>query len=170
MYETERLILRKISPIDENSLFRLDSDPLVHQYLGNSPVTEMHQIKDVIELITKQYENLGIGRYAVLLKETNEFIGWAGLKMYTEKLNGHQHFYDLGYRFIPAFWGKGYATEASLAWIDIARSQFKAKDVFAMVDSKNMASKKVLEKCGLIYQNSFEFDEIMHLWYRKPLI
>ena len=53
----------------------------VHRYLGNKPVTEKQQIIDVIHYVRSQYSEHGIGRWAVVLKETNEFIRLVGTKM-----------------------------------------------------------------------------------------
>lgn len=163
--ETERLILRKITFKDEPHLFRLDSNEAVHRYLGNSPVKSTEQIKTVIQFIQDQYKKHGIARYAVVLKETNEFIGWAGLKFVEEKINGHHHFYDIGYRIIKEHWGKGYATEAAQAWIDFGFTKLKAKKIFAMVHFENDASIKVLQKLNMKAKNTFELDGIPHQWY-----
>ncbi|MDV7390491.1 GNAT family N-acetyltransferase, partial [Arthrospira platensis SPKY1] len=78
--ETERLILREIMPSDIDGMFKLDSDPEVHKYLGNKPVTDRKQIINVINFIRKQYIDNGIGRWAIVDKKTNDFIGWTGLK------------------------------------------------------------------------------------------
>ena len=101
--ETERLILREILPIDVEGLWELDSDPEVHKYLGNNPVTDKEQIVEVINFIRQQYIDNGIGRWAIIDKKTNEFIGWTGLKFVTDTINNHQNYYDLGYRLIKKY-------------------------------------------------------------------
>ena len=80
MLTSERFLLRPFELSDANDLFELDSDPLVHQFLGNKLQTEVQQAKDVIEKVQKQYKDFGIGRYAVIDKQTGEFVGWCGLK------------------------------------------------------------------------------------------
>lgn len=54
-------------------------------------------------MVRQQYVDNGIGRWAVVEKESGLFIGWAGLKIETN-VNDHASFYDLGYRFLPEFW------------------------------------------------------------------
>lgn len=88
--ETERLILREILPSDIDGMFELDSDPEVHKYLGNKPVTTREQISDAINFIRQQYIDNGIGRWAIIDKKTNDFIGWTGLKFVTELTNNHK--------------------------------------------------------------------------------
>jgi ribosomal-protein-alanine N-acetyltransferase len=75
--ETERLILRELVPIDAEGMFELDSDPLVHTYLGESPITTIEQAKANIALIRKQYVDNGIGRWALIEKQTGNFMGQA---------------------------------------------------------------------------------------------
>ena len=94
--ETERLILREILQSDLDGMFELDSDPEVHKYLGNKIVSDKNQIAKVIDFVRQQYIDNGIGRWAVIDKRTNAFIGWTGLKFVTELTNGRKNYYDLG--------------------------------------------------------------------------
>ena len=64
--ETERLILREILPADKAEMFELDSDPEVHKYLGNMPVKDIDQVRDVIQFIRQQYIHNEIGRFAII--------------------------------------------------------------------------------------------------------
>ena len=57
-------------------------------------------------MIRQQYIDNGIDRWAIINKETNDFIGWTGLKFVTETTNNHINFYDLGYRLIEKYWAK----------------------------------------------------------------
>ena len=69
--ETDRLILREILPTDIDGMYELDSDPEVHRYLGNQPVTNKDQVVEVINFIRQQYIDNGIGRWAIIDKKTN---------------------------------------------------------------------------------------------------
>ena len=79
--ETDRLVLRDIQPSDVDGMFELDSDPEVHKYLGNQPFKNKRQSEEIINSIIKQYDEFGIGRWAIVNKQTNEFMGWSGLKL-----------------------------------------------------------------------------------------
>lgn len=92
--ETKRLILRELLPIDAEGMFELDSDKDVHQYLGGNAVKSINQSIGDIEFIRKQYMDNGIGRWAVIEKETGGFIGWGGLKLITETCNNKTNYYD----------------------------------------------------------------------------
>lgn len=164
--ETERLLLREILPEDEADLFEMDSDPEVHKYLGNDPVKDIEQIREVIKFIRKQYSDNGIGRWAVVLKESNELIGWCGLKYFTEIINGHINIYELGYRFKKKHWAKGYATESAKAWLDHGFNKMKLKEIYAMTDSLNLNSNKVLKKLGFSFIEKFDYDGDQSDWFK----
>ena len=146
-------------------MFELDSNPNVHIYIGKKPVTTIEQSAAYIENLQQQYKDFGTGRWAVILKETNEFLGWSGIKFITDEINNHKNFYEIGYRFIEKHWGKGYATEAGKAFIEYAFDNLKADAVYAYADAGNDNSRKILEKLGLRYVNSFEYQEELEVWY-----
>jgi ribosomal-protein-alanine N-acetyltransferase len=164
--ETERLILREILPTDVDGMFELDSDPEVHRYLGNNPVTHKDQIIDVINSIRKQYIDNGIGRWAIIDKKTNAFMGWAGLKFVTELTNNHQNYYDLGYRLIRKYWRQGIATETAIISLEYAFRNLNIEEVYAAASIENEGSNKILKKVGLQFIETFYHDDIKCNWYK----
>lgn len=163
--ETERLILREFLLSDVEGMFELESNPNVHTYLGNKPITHVEESRAYIEFVHQQYKDFGTGRCAVILKETNEFLGWSGIKFITNEINNHKDFYEIGYRFIEKHWGKGYATEAGKAFIAHAFDVMKVDSLYAYSNAGNGNSRKILEKLGLRYVNSFEYEEELDVWY-----
>jgi len=170
--ETERLILRELMPADEEGMFELDSDPIVHKYIDNNPVKSRDQIREVISFIRQQYEERGIGRWAAIEKSSGDFIGWSGLKLNDEKepLNGKVNFIDIGYRFIPRYWGKGYATESSLVALDYGFKEKKYDTITGIALIENIASIKVLQKIGLEYIEDFMVHGELASWYELKRI
>lgn len=164
--ETERFYLREILPTDVDGLFELDSDADVHRYLGNNPVNNKNQIVDVISFIRQQYIDNGIGRLAIIEKESNGFVGWAGLKLITETTNNNIDFYDLGYRLIKKYWNKGIGTEVASATLKYAFDELNLTEVYAMADCDNVGSNKILKKIGFDFIETFDLDEIQHNWYK----
>lgn len=158
--ETERLILREMELSDVDGMFTLDSDPKVHKYLGNMPITKKDQAENYIKLLQEQYKKRGIGRWAVIHKDTKEFMGWSGIKLLNEadQMNGIYNVYELGYRFIPKFWGKGYATESAQAWVDYMFKETDIKSLYAAADIPNKGSVNVLQKVGFEITGEFVFE------------
>jgi ribosomal-protein-alanine N-acetyltransferase len=147
--ETDRLILRELKLSDVEAFFAMDNNPNVHKYLWNKPVQKIEETIEVIAFVRKQYVENGIGRFAMVLKETNEFVGWAGIKYNTEVLNNKINFYDIGYRLDEKFWGKGYASEATLAWLKYAFETMNIKTMEAAAHIDNIASNKILQNIGM---------------------
>ncbi|MBJ6366755.1 GNAT family N-acetyltransferase [Snuella sedimenti] len=167
--ETERLILRSMLPTDLEGMFELDSNPIVHRYLGNKPVKSIGESKKIIDGVLEQYEVRGIGRWSVIEKSSGDFIGWSGLKLNTEEtLNNVSNFYDIGYRLIPRYWGKGYATESGKAALEYAFNTMRLKTVYGITEKGNQASHRVLLKLGLLYIEDFfyEKEQLQLRWYK----
>ena len=163
--ETERFFLREVDFCDENGMFELDSNPEVHKYLGNKPVTNIDQIRDYINNLKQQYLENGIARWAVIDKKTNEFIGWSGIKLIKEPINNRTDFYEIGYRLKEKHWGKGIATETTIALIKYSFENLQTDKIYGICDINNSGSKNVLLKSGLILIESFDYDSVEHFWF-----
>ena len=164
--ETERLVIREIESSDVDVMLELHSDPEVHRYLGNKTITDRKGIIDAINSLKKQYSDFGFGRWAMINKKTDEFIGWTGLHFITEPINNHKNFYDLGYRLLRKFWGQGFATESAFASIDFAFNRLKVSEIYAMADVDNEASNVILKKVGLQFVELFDNEGVKHNWYK----
>jgi RimJ/RimL family protein N-acetyltransferase len=147
-------------------MFELDSDPVVHRYLGNQPVQDIEQSREAIRFIRQQYLDNGIGRWAVIEKSTGYFLGWAGLKLVKEPANNHTGFYDVGYRLIKKYWGKGFATEAAKAVVDYGFEVLQLPVIYGMADINNAASAHVLQKTGLQLIEAFDLNGTPHHWFK----
>jgi RimJ/RimL family protein N-acetyltransferase len=163
--ETDRLLIREITFDDLNGMFELDSDTEVHKYLGNDLVKSIDESEKIIAFIRQQYSENGIGRWVMIEKESDNFIGWTGFKFISETINGHTGYYDLGYRMMPRYWGKGYATESAKACLTYGRETLKLKPIYAMADAENTVSKNVLIKTGFTPAGSFIYHDILHHWF-----
>jgi ribosomal-protein-alanine N-acetyltransferase len=163
--ETDRLILREIELSDDKDMFEMDSDPEVHLYIENKPVGSIEKIHEVIGMIQLQQQRFGTTRWAVVDKKTNDWLGWCGLKYFNQPLNGHINFYELGYRFKKKHWGKGFATEAAKAVIDWGFAKFDIDSLYAITDTKNDNSVKVLQKSGFELIEVFDYEGDPTNWF-----
>ncbi|MCX8523039.1 GNAT family N-acetyltransferase [Chryseobacterium formosus] len=163
--ETKRLILRKFEEADYERLFLLDSDPEVMKYIGMPTLSKVEESKEVVKMIMQQYKDNGLGRLAVIEKESGLLIGWSGLKLHTTELNGHKNFFDLGYRFLPETWGKGYAFESAKASLEFSFNELNVDVVYAAVHSQNLASSKILTKLGFENKGEFTEPDGICFWY-----
>ena len=152
-------------PEDVDGMFEMDSDPEVHLYLGNQPIKTKEESAKMVAFIRQQYVDFGIGRWAMVEKETGNFIGWTGFKFNIETRNGHANYYDLGYRMMPKYWGKGYATEAARACMDFGINQLNLSPIYASAEFENKGSKNVLIKTGFISTETFTDNGILYQWF-----
>jgi len=150
--KTERLILREFKANDAKSLYELNSDPEVIKYTGDPPFVSIEEAEEFI-LNYDQYKKYGFGRWAVILKSNNEFIGWCGIK-YTESLDEH----DIGFRFFQKHWDKCYATESAAACLHYALHTLNIEIVYGRAMKDNLSSIQVLKNIGMNYSHEIKFD------------
>jgi [ribosomal protein S5]-alanine N-acetyltransferase len=125
LIETERLVLRPFKMGDEEAVLRFCSHPEVQRLTGDRLRTTIKEAKDLItDVWLQDYEKYGYGRFAVIDKASQELIGFNGIKYHP-----HMKETDLGYRFLPEFWGKGIATESSQAIIAHAFENFSLSKI-----------------------------------------
>ncbi len=142
--ETERLILREKLISDAPFLFDLNADPLVIQYTGNAAFENLAEAEEIVRYVQAQYREYGYGRWLVVEKISGLPLGFCGLKYHPNSKK-----VDIGYRFMRAYWNKGYATEAALACLGYGFSVLKLEHIFGNVQKENLASVRVLEKIGM---------------------
>lgn len=166
--ETPRLIMRPFEMKDAEAMFAMDSTPIVHRYLWQKPSQNIQETITIIEYIQRQYQENKIGRYATFLKETGEFIGWTGIKYINDHVeNGATNFYDYGYRLAEEHWNKGYATEASIAWVDYAFNQMNLNEMNAYTHAENGASNHVLQKVGFQFLEDYTTEDgVLWKWWK----
>jgi [ribosomal protein S5]-alanine N-acetyltransferase len=143
LFQSERLLFREFTLNDAELLYELNSDAEVTKYVHEPPTTRESAREILKNIIMPQYERK-LGRWAVHLKYTEEFIGWSGLKYLAEREE-----IDLGYRFKKQYWGNGYATEAAKTCISYAFEHLALHRVVAKAHIENLASLHVIEKCGM---------------------
>jgi len=162
--ETERLILRQFQESDVDDVFEFSSNSEVLTYTGDKPLKEKSQALDIIRNIWfSDYAKYGFGRWAVIHKADNKLFGFAGLKYLPEVDE-----VDIGYRFLPKYWGQGLATEASIEILKYGFDVLKLKKIIGVAMPENIASCKVLEKIGLKYYKTDGFSDTENnfLWYK----
>lgn len=141
--ETERLYLREFTLDDAIHFYNMNADVDVLKYTGDVVFRSVEDAKVFLENYD-QYKLHNMGRWAVCLKHNDEFVGWCGLKYHPS-----EDLVEVGYRFYKSHWGKGYATESAKACITYGFETLKLKVIYAHAHVDNLASHRVIEKCGL---------------------
>lgn len=152
-FETDRLRLREFVTDDAEFILDLLNQPSFIQFIGDKGVRSVEDAKNYIASgPIESYQRYGFGLYLVELKENKTPIGMCGV-LKRESLPDP----DLGFAFLPEFWGKGYAFEAASAVVRQAREIFRLPRILAITNPDNDASIKLLEKLG------FQFERVMKM-------
>ncbi|MGW9686856.1 GNAT family N-acetyltransferase [Flagellimonas sp. 2504JD1-5] len=144
---SERLQLLEINWDDLSDIHRLHSIPEVDQYNALGIPKDIEETKEVIRpfIDAQNSEKRKSFFWKIMIKNTNEFIGVAGITLSLNKFKLGEIYYKL----LPSSWGNGYATEVSKALIKSGFNDFKLHKVEAGVATENIASIRVLEKSGM---------------------
>lgn len=149
---TNRLFLRELHPDDAEHFYRLNLNPNVIKYTGDTAFKNTAAARKFLENY-QDYAINGFGRWAVIDKFNNEFLGWCGLKH--DKITNET---DIGFRFFEELWNNGYATESAKACLNYGFEKLHLKAIVGRAMMENAASIKVLQKIGLTFDTVFDFD------------
>ena len=146
--ETERLVLRRLSPDDADFILELLNQPSFLRFIGDKGV---RTTEDAVRYIQTgpiaSYERFGFGLYLVELKETAVPIGMCGLLKRDTLPDA-----DVGFAFLPSYWSQGYAFEAASGVMRYGRDVLGLGRIVAITSLDNDASIRLLEKIGLKFE------------------
>ncbi len=146
--ETDRLILRRLTPDDAEFILELLNDPDWLRFIGDRGVRTTEEAQAYIRKgPMDMYERLGIGLCLVEVKESGKPAGICGL-LKRDTLDD----VDVGFAFLPAFRGKGFAYESAAAAVAYGRDVLGFSRILAITSLDNERSVKVLEKLGLRFE------------------
>jgi RimJ/RimL family protein N-acetyltransferase len=143
--DTPRLLIRLPEERDAEAYHRIHSDPDVMRWLGGSFPKSVDEERERIEGRRKLQDEHGFTLWAVEEKETGDMIGAAGLF----HVEGKGPDVEVAYHFAQDRWGRGYATEAATACIAYGFDVAGLDRIVGLVAPANVASARVLQKCGL---------------------
>ena len=149
--ETERLILRKFSYNDDDSMLKYwISDPNIQSLYSEPIYTNKQEVKGILDKYLSSYEKNDYYRWAIISKELDECIGQIAYFLVDSK----NHFAEIEYCIGSKFQCKGFATEATKAVIEFGFHEMNLHKVQISTKSINTQSKRVIEKCGFTYEGT----------------
>ena len=158
---TSHLALRPLQLEDAEVLQRIYQSEDVLRYFPNPVPPPLEKIQRFIVGQQEHWEKHGYGNWGILLDGERKIIGWVGLQ-YLPDLDET----EVGFLLDRPFWGKGYATEAALGSLNIGFEHFQLDHIIALVHPDNLASRRVIEKCGLVYKDTLSLWGIALMRYR----
>ena len=164
-FETATVLLRPLTLDDAEALHAVNSNPQVMKYI-NEPEATVEQTRQYLQNgPLKDYEKYGFGRHACIDKANGKLIGFSGIKYLPEF-----ELVDVGYRFLPEYWGKGLATETSKLTMRYGLDECGLDNLIGLAQPGNHASIRVLEKLGMAHHQRVNFrDDDCVLLSLKPV-
>ena len=149
---TERLVLRPWQESDAESLYKYAQDPAIGPISGWPPHTSVEDSLNVIRTIFSAPET-----YAVVLKETGEPVGSAGI-MSGEGLHSAEMKADgeIGYWIGRPYWGQGLIPEAVRCLLQRCFEDLGMSAVWCGYYDGNTKSRRVMDKCGFRFHHTEE--------------
>ncbi|TWD84217.1 RimJ/RimL family protein N-acetyltransferase [Kribbella amoyensis] len=152
---TERLTLRRWQESDLAPWAAMNADPEVREHLGAALTREQSDAS--VALFQEEFDQRGYGWWAVEVRETGEFVGFAGL----DRVEDHLPFtgIEIGWRLARSAWGHGYATEAARAVLAFGFDTLGLPEILALTTATNLRSQAVMRRIGMTRDPADDFDD-----------
>ena len=153
--ESDRLLLRRIDKNDVQEIFAMRSDAETMKYIPRPLVKNNEEALEHLAMIDSGIENNEAINWAITIKGSSKLLGIIGY--YRTK---HEHYRsEIGYMLLPEIHGKGIASEAVGIVVEFGFHEMKLHSIEAVIDPRNGASEKVLQKNGFIKEAHLKENE-----------
>ncbi|WP_406114947.1 GNAT family N-acetyltransferase [Kitasatospora purpeofusca] len=152
---TDRLLIRRWRQSDLEPWAAMNADPEVRQHLGE-PLSRERSDESVARF-EADFDRRGYGWWAVEVRETGEFIGFAGLDEVDEEVPFTG--VEIGWRLARSAWGHGYATEAARAVLAFGFDTLRLPEILAVTTATNLRSQAVMTRLGMTRDPADDFDD-----------
>ncbi len=146
----ERLLLRRIRHADAEDMYTYSKRAEVTRYLLWVPHPCLEHTRQYISYLQEQYRSGELYDWAITLAESGKMIGTAGFTA----VHAEHSSAEIGYVLNPDFHNHGYATEAVRLVLDFGFRVMKLHRIEARCFENNLASRRVMEKCGMSYEGT----------------
>lgn len=149
MFETDRLILKKITMEDLPWLIEMRVPDAVNRYLGGPAMQNAEALTARVPFYLECHKTLGFGFCTMSLKLNGEKIGTSGL----QPLENTGEI-EVGYNLSEKYWRQGFGFECAMAWLRFGFETAALERIVAVAHPDNIGSWKIMEKCGMKYEKS----------------
>lgn len=151
--QTPTLTLRPLQANDAPTLYHIYQTEGVLRYFPGTTPPPLEKVERFIAGQQAHWEQYGYGNWGLLPPGASDIIGWAGLQFLPELDET-----EVGFLLDKPFWGQGYATAAARASLQFGFEHFDLDHIIALAHPENLASQRVIQKCGMTPL------ETIHLW------
>jgi ribosomal-protein-alanine N-acetyltransferase len=158
--ETERLLMRQYALEDAEEQLRIISAPEFRRHMPPTFQPTRDKVLVGFGRIAEHWHQLGYGQWALELKGEGRIVGYCGLRhlVPTDEV-------ELLYGADLAYWGRGLVTEAARAALRYGFGRMGFARVMAVTDKDNRGSRRVMEKCGMLYERDAVYFDLPVVYY-----
>jgi RimJ/RimL family protein N-acetyltransferase len=133
----------------------MNGDPEVREYLGD--LLSREQSDASVARFQAEFEERGFGWWAVEVRASGEFVGFAGL----DQVDDGMPFtgVEIGWRLARSAWGRGYATEAARSVLGFGFDTLGLAEILAVTTATNLRSQAVMRRIGMTRDPADDFDD-----------
>ncbi|WP_430906310.1 GNAT family N-acetyltransferase [Maribacter sp. 2-571] len=151
---TERLLFRKVTLSHFDAWLPFHRDRRTSEFWSGLPKDPIKACTDDLERTLYRYENGLGGKQALILRDTEQLVGLAGLLI--QEVAGKREI-EIAYSLLPEFWGKGLATEAALQCKEVAIERQLAPSLISIIQIHNLPSQKVATAVGMQQRGTTQY-------------
>jgi RimJ/RimL family protein N-acetyltransferase len=163
--ETSRLICERLQPDQAEEVARLLLDPRVARTLWPhmQPPTRA-DLDESMRARCVHWDRFGFGLWLLRDRHTGEMVGRGGLQYtYVAELQA----VEAGWAIVPERWGEGLATELAKTCVEVGFGDLELREIVAFALPDNLASRRVMEKSGFLYDRPIVHVGLPHVLYRR---
>ncbi|MEK6597485.1 MAG: GNAT family N-acetyltransferase [Gemmatimonadota bacterium] len=158
---TTRLAAERLRPEHKGEIHRAHQDPVQMATLGG--VKDEAGTAAYMKVNLEHWDRHGFGIWLLRDRQDGKVAGRALLR---HLLIEEQDEVEVGYSFYPAYWGRGLATEAAAACLDIARDTLRLPSVVAVTLPTNQGSQQVMTRIGMYFEREYDHAGLPHVLFR----
>ena len=159
---TPKMLLVRMQASDLAELEHMYADPIVMATLGG--VRSKEAVAKYLDTHLAHWQEYGYGFWTVRDPLTGQFAGRGGLRHMI--VDGRPEL-EVGYGFVREYWGRGWATELARESVRVAFEELKRPDLVCFTLPTNLASKRVMQKVGFVYEKDIVHADLPHVFYRQ---
>ncbi len=162
--QTERLVCERLRMEHVPEVARLLRDPRVASWLWLRGAPSEREVADNTAEKERHWARYGFGLWLLRDRDTGEAVGWGGLQ-WTYVVGFNQ--VEAAWAIHPDRWGQGLATEMARAAVDVAFGALELHELIAFTLPHNLASRRVMEKAGFVFDRDIVYAGRTHVLYRR---
>lgn len=161
--ETDRLILRPWSEDYFDEFAAVCSDSEAMRFISGGRPLSTVAVREITGRTCRMWSDYGFGPWAAIERTTGRWVGRVGLNLLEDWEGPHK--WEIGFELARDFWGRGLATEGAREAVRFGFEDAGLERVISVTRPDHAASRRVMEKCGLVLQAEIDWRTTRIVWY-----